>query len=192
MICPNPDEASSPAATLPVRCRLQHSPAGWLELTVAPSPPVTPRAASRWVAGWSVRTAAARFPPATPRAKAFSHTIREDALVHQNAGVIEDSYFDSRTTIWFFSSQHSHRAKTTEDLQSAHRLHRPLPELERGPGRRQLYPTPPGTSARPASIPSSRPIWMGTTGRPGRSSATRSGKDRACRPRRWSGTGRPR
>ncbi|MCY3778341.1 MAG: fibronectin type III domain-containing protein, partial [Candidatus Aminicenantes bacterium] len=46
-----------------------------------------------------------------------SLSLPADALVYQHHGIIDFSYFDSRTTLWFFTSQRSVHEKTTEQLQ---------------------------------------------------------------------------
>ena len=49
--------------------------------------------------------------------QASSSSLPHDSHVQLNFGIIDDSYFDSRTTLWFFSAQRSVNEKTTEQLQ---------------------------------------------------------------------------
>ena len=49
--------------------------------------------------------------------QASSSSLPHDALVQRSFGIIDYSYFDSRTTLWFFSSLRSVNERTTEQLQ---------------------------------------------------------------------------
>ncbi|MYC83532.1 MAG: hypothetical protein F4X19_15790 [Acidobacteria bacterium] len=64
--------------------------------------------------GWNRGTITASY--ATGESHQFT-SGQEDGLVNTNSGLIQDSYFDRDTTLWWVSRRFSSRAETTEQLQ---------------------------------------------------------------------------
>ena len=64
--------------------------------------------------GWNRGTIAASY--ATGESHQFT-SGQEDGLVNTNSGLVQDSYFDRDTTLWWVSRRFSSRAETTEQLQ---------------------------------------------------------------------------